>query len=186
MYVDHICMWKVSKEQHEYNDEVINDEGEGENRTETTFVFPILDTAQDINMKNIPPSSLPAFYWKSNEYPDTFLFEFDILCISYNYLKDAHKLKLFLATLKDSSLRWFMGLGEYSIRTWEDMTTTFLQKYQEYCKPRDSRNNIFKIQKLEGESLEDYLEIFIYTLHKSKHNNLQEDAVWTLFLKGIS
>ena len=27
---------------------------------------------------------------------------------------------------------------------------------------------------------------FIYTLHKSKYNDLREDAVRTLFLKGIS
>ena len=58
----------------------------------------------------------------------------------------------------------------YSIRTWEDMKTTFLRKYQEYCKPRDSRNDIFKIQQLEEQSLEYYLERFIYTLHKSKYN----------------
>ena len=122
-------------------------------------------------MKNIPPSSLPTLYGKSNEDPDTFFFEFDILCRSYNYLQDAHKLKLFPATLKDSSLIWFMGLGEYSIRTWEDMKTTFLQKYQEY-RPRDSRNDIFKIQQLEYKCLEDYLKRFIYTLHKSKHNDL--------------
>ena len=114
--------------ENEDNDEVRNDEGEGENRTKTTFGFPILDTAQDINMKNIPPSSLPNFYWKINEDPDTFLFEFDILCRSYNYLQDANKLKKIPATLKDSALRWFMGLGESSIRTWEDMKTKFLQK----------------------------------------------------------
>ena len=65
-----------------------------------------------------------------------------------------------------------MGLGEYSIRTWEDMKTTFLRKYQEYCKSIESQNDIFKIQKIEDESLEDYLERFIYTLHKSKHNDL--------------
>ena len=65
------------------------------------------------------------------------------------------------------------------------MKTTFLQKYQEYFKPRDSRNDIFKIQQLEDESLEDYLERFIYTLHKYKHNGLREDAVQTLFLKWI-
>ena len=34
--------------------------------------------------------------------------------------------------------------------------------------------------------MEDYLKIFIYTLNKSKHDDLQEDAVRTLFLKGIS
>ena len=56
--------------------------------------------------------------------------------------------------------------------TWEDMKTTFLWKYQEYCKPIDSRNDIFKIQQLKDEILEDYLERFIYTLHKSKHNDI--------------
>ena len=60
---------------------------------ESTFRFRILDTIQDVTMKNIPLSSLPTFYGKINEDPDTFLFEFDILCRSYNYLQDAHKLK---------------------------------------------------------------------------------------------
>ena len=92
------------------HDEVRNDEGEGKNWTKDTFGFPILDTMKDVTMKNIPPSSLPTLYGKSSEDPDTFLFEFDILCRIYNYLQDAHKLKLFPATLKDSSLRWFMGI----------------------------------------------------------------------------
>ena len=41
-------------------------EGEGEHkgRTETTFGFPILDLARNVNMKNIPASSLPTFYGK--------------------------------------------------------------------------------------------------------------------------
>ena len=60
--------------ENEDNDKVRNDEGEGENWTKTTFGFPILDTAQYINMKNITPSSLPSFYGKSNEDLDTFLF----------------------------------------------------------------------------------------------------------------
>ena len=98
--------------ENEDHEEVRNDEGEGENRTKTTLGFPILDIAQDVIMKKIPPSSLPTFYRKSNEDPDTFLFEFDILCRSYNYLQDGHKLNIFLATLKESALRWFMGLGE--------------------------------------------------------------------------
>ena len=117
-------------------------------------------------MKNIPPSSLPTFYGKSNEDLDTFLFEFDILCKSYNYLQDAYKLKIFPATLKYFTLRWFMGLGEFTIRTWDDMKTSILRKYHEFCKPKDSRHDIFKIQQLEDEILEDYLERFIYTLHK--------------------
>jgi hypothetical protein len=103
------------------DEEERNVEAEGE----ATFGFPILDLAPNVNMKNIPPSVLPNFRGTITEDPDAFLFEFDILCRSYNYVDDAKKLKLFPATLKDSSLRWFMGLPEYSIRSWEDMKTTF-------------------------------------------------------------
>ena len=95
-----------------------------ENWTEATFGFPILDTMQDVTKKNIPPSSLPTFYGKSNEDPYTFMFKFIILCRSYNYLQDARKLKLFPATLKYFALQWFMGLGESTIRTWDDMRTS--------------------------------------------------------------
>ena len=78
-----------------------------------------------------------------------------------------------------------MGLGDYSIRTWEDMKIVFIRKYQDYCKPKYCRNDIFKIQKLEDESMKDYLERFTYVLRKSKYNDLPEDVVRTLFLKGI-
>jgi len=64
-----------------------------------------------VKMKNIPPSIPPHFYGKVHEEPDSFIFEFDILCRSYDYCLDANKLKLFLATLKDFILHWFMGLG---------------------------------------------------------------------------
>ena len=60
--------------ENEDHDEVRNEEGEGENRTEATFGFLILDTVLDVNMKSIPPSYLPTFYGKSNEDPDRFLF----------------------------------------------------------------------------------------------------------------
>jgi hypothetical protein len=57
--------------------------------------------------------------------PDAFIFEFDILCRSYDYCNDAQKLKLFPSTLKDSSLHWFMGLGGNTIKTWDEMRTVF-------------------------------------------------------------
>jgi hypothetical protein len=161
------------------------EQAENEVASETTFGFPILDLFQNVTMKNIPLSALPTFHGKNSEDPDVFLFEFDILCRSYNYLQDAHKLKLFPATLKDSALCWFMSLGEYSIRSWEDMKTKFLKKYQDSCKTKDSRNDIFKMQQQDEESLEDFLERFIFTFQKSKYNDLQDEAVKTLFLKGV-
>ena len=116
---------------------------------------------------------------------DAFLFEFDILCRSYNYVNDAQKLKLFPATLKNDALRWFMGLGEYTIRSWDEMKKTFLKKYQDCCKSKDSKDDIFKMQEEEKEeSLEEYLERFLYNYQKSKQIS-NVNTVRTIFLKGI-
>jgi len=56
---------------------------------EKTFGFPVSDRAPNISMKNINPSILPTFHGMSIEDPNAFLFEFDILCRSYNYIDDA-------------------------------------------------------------------------------------------------
>jgi hypothetical protein len=131
-------------DQEDHNNVRHGEEEETGNQTKVTFRFSILDTTPNVNMKNITLSTLPTFYGKNSEDPDTFLFEFDILCRSYNYAQDAKKLKVFLATLKDSALRWFIGLGESSIRSWEAMNEIFLKKYQDYCKTKGSHNDIFK------------------------------------------
>ena len=98
-----------------------------------TFKLPILDTSiilgEEVKMKNIPPSVLPNFYGMTSEDPDSFLFEFDILCQTYGYTNDTHKLRLFPATLKAATLKWFMGLGEYCITSWDEMRIFFLRKY---------------------------------------------------------
>jgi hypothetical protein len=64
------------------------------------FIFPIKETDEETKMKNIPHSSFPNFHGLSKKDPNTFLFEFYVLCRSYGYVTNAHKLKLFLTTLK--------------------------------------------------------------------------------------
>ena len=98
-----------------------------------TFPFPLPSLVTNANLKNIPPNTLPKFYDLATEDLDTFLFDFDILCLSFDYKTDAHNLKLFLAMLKELALRWFMGLGANAIGTWDEMQTLFLEKYKEYC-----------------------------------------------------
>jgi hypothetical protein len=66
----------------------------------STFGFPIKGSNEETKMKNIPHSTLPNFHGLSKEDLDTFLFEFDVLCRSYDYVSDAQKLKLFPTTLK--------------------------------------------------------------------------------------
>ena len=80
-------------------------------------------------MKNISPSVFPRFYGKVEEDPDEFIFEFDILYHSYDYITNAQKLKLFPATLKDNALRWFMILGGGTVTNWDRMKQVFLEKY---------------------------------------------------------
>jgi len=96
-------------------------------------------------MKNIPPSVLPNFYGMSTKDPNSFMFEFDILCRTYGYTDDTHKLRLFPATLKATALKWFMGLGEQTIASWDDMRSVFLKKYHAYCRPRDSKEDVFRM-----------------------------------------
>ena len=117
-----------------------------EQEDEQTFIFPILDQAPNVTMKNTNPSILPTFHGMITEDLNAFLFKYDILCRSYNYVDDAQKLKVFPSTLKNVALRWLMGLGEYSIRSWDEMKNTFLKKYQDYCKSKDSKDDIFKMQ----------------------------------------
>jgi len=76
-------------------------------------------------MRNISPSIFSNFHGLRNEGPETFLFEFEDFCRSYDYLLDPQKLKLFPTTFKYAALKWFMGLGAHSIRTWEEMKNSF-------------------------------------------------------------
>ena len=57
-------------------------------KLEINFGFTILDVSPNLNMKNIPPSILPHFHGLVTEDPKSFLFEFKILCRSYNYIND--------------------------------------------------------------------------------------------------
>ena len=80
--------------------------------------FPIRETNGDAKMKNISPSDLPHFHSLTSEYPYTFLFQFAVICRTYDYTTDDQKLKLFPSTLKDVALHWFMGLHVDSFTTW--------------------------------------------------------------------
>ena len=78
-----------------------------------------------------------------------------------------------------------MGLGEHTIRSWDEMKTTFLRKYQEYCRSKYSCNDIFKMQQKDDENLEDYVERFVYNLQNSRKNALNPNAIRIVFLKGV-
>ena len=138
----------------------VDPEGGGKDENSLpTLGFPIGDLPRGATpMKNIPLSTLLKFHGLSSEDPDEFLFEFDILCRSYDYVPNDKKLKLFPATLKGNALRWFMSLGGHVITTWEQMKQNFLLKYQDYCRTREKREELFKMVQKEDDIMEDFVE----------------------------
>lgn len=72
--------------------------------TTSIIEFPIGDLGTGAPTKPIPLVALRSFHGLVSEDPDTFLFEFDIVCWGYDYMTDAQKLKIFLAMLKGTAL----------------------------------------------------------------------------------
>lgn len=111
--------------------------GRGGRGEPNPYGFPVFDEDTIATMKNISPSILPNFHGLRHEDPKTFLFEFEGICRTYGYLLNPQKLKLFPETLKGGALKWFMGLGIHTIRTWDEMKNVFLKKYRDYCIPHN-------------------------------------------------
>jgi len=50
--------------------------------------FPIMETNGDTKMKKISPSALPHFHRLTTKHPDTLLFEFVVICQTYDFKND--------------------------------------------------------------------------------------------------
>lgn len=75
-----------------------------------------------------------------------------------------------------------MGLGGKYITTWDDMKTIFLEKYQDYYKSRDVKEEIFKLVENDDENMEEFVEYFQYSLQRSGHSDLDKDILKIIFL----
>ena len=78
-----------------------------------------------------------------------------------------------------------MSLGHDSIINWNQMKQSFLNKYQEYCRARDRKEELFKMNQKEDESLEDFMEILEYNIQRSGHPYLDPYILKTILLRGI-
>ena len=146
--------------------------------------FSIRETIGDGKMKNISPSSLPHFHGLTSEDLDTFLFEFHVIRKTYDYTTNEQKLKLFPSTLKDVALWWFMGLPWERITTWAQMQQAFNNKYRDYCRSKDTKEEIFRMTLGHDESLEDYEEIFQLS-YKRIRCTLDLESLKLVLLRGV-
>ena len=78
-----------------------------------------------------------------------------------------------------------MSLGGETVTTWDQMKLVFLAKYQEYCRMKDKREELFKMVQKDDESLEDFVEITLYNVHRSSHTTIGRDVLKIILLCGI-
>lgn len=65
------------------------------------------------------------------------------------------------------------------------MKTTFLKKYQDYCRTRELKDEIFQMVDKTNETLEEYVEHFKYNLQRLPYPNLPPEVVKTAMIKGM-
>jgi hypothetical protein len=145
--------------------------------------YPIVDPVANSPMKAIPLQNLTTFHGLISEDPDAFLFEFDVLCIGYDYTSERQKLKLFPSTFKGENFLWFMGLGGGAINSWDEIKQAFLTKYHDYCRTRDLKDEIFQMTAKENETLEEYVKRCQYNLQRSPYGTLPSEVFKAALIK---
>jgi len=78
-----------------------------------------------------------------------------------------------------------MSLGAHVITTWDQMKESFLAKYQDYCRTRERKEELFKMVQKEEENLEDFVERLQYNMQRSDHPDMSKDILKTILLKGV-
>jgi hypothetical protein len=78
-----------------------------------------------------------------------------------------------------------MGLGGGTINSLDEMKQAFLTKYQDYCRTRDLKDEIFKMIAKENETLEAYVERFQYNLQRSPYGTLPGEVLKATLIKGM-
>ena len=65
------------------------------------------------------------------------------------------------------------------------MKQAFLTKYQDYCRTKDLKDEIFQMNAKENESLEEYVERFQYNLQRSPYGTLPGEVLKATLIKGM-
>ena len=77
-----------------------------------------------------------------------------------------------------------MGLLDNSITTWAQMQQAFNNKYRDYCRSKDTKEEIFRMTMGSDESLEDYEERFQLS-YKRARCTLDPESLKLVLLRGF-
>jgi hypothetical protein len=65
------------------------------------------------------------------------------------------------------------------------MKHAFLTKYQDYCRTRDLKDEIFQMNAKENESLEEYVKRFQYNIQRLPYGKLPGEVLKATLIKGM-
>lgn len=65
------------------------------------------------------------------------------------------------------------------------METLFLKRYQDFCRTRELKDEIFQMVAKTNETLEEYVEHFQYNLRRSPYENFPLKVLKTMMIKGM-
>ncbi|KAH0712413.1 hypothetical protein KY289_008372 [Solanum tuberosum] len=113
---------------------------------------------------------------KQNEDPTSHLMDFNEIMNTFHYngaSDDAIYLRTFPFSLKDDAKIWLQSLPSGSIRTWDERTTKFLDKYFSPAKTTRMRKEISNFSQLESKTMVEAWERFKELLRKCPHNGIE-------------
>ena len=75
-------------------------------------------------------TKVPLPTYKGKTYPDTYMQEFNDVCLANQEDIDAIKLQLFFITLKKRALEWYSQFGPNHFPNWPALGATFLMRFR--------------------------------------------------------
>lgn len=78
-----------------------------------------------------------------------------------------------------------MGLGGCTINSQDVMKTYFLKRYQDFYKTRELKDEIFKMDAKDNETLKEYVKQFHYNLQRSPRTGLPKEVLRAILIKGM-
>lgn len=112
------------------------------------------------------------------------MFEFIVVCRTYDYASNDQKLKSFPSIVKDVALCWFMSLPGGNIATWAQMQEAFNDKYEDYGRSKETKDKIFRMTLGPVDSLEDYEQRFQLN-YRSANCTLNPKSLKLVLIRGI-
>lgn len=99
--------------------------------------------------------------------------------------EESKKLRMFPFTLSEDAEEWFYSLPVGSSTTWEQMETTFLNKYFPASVFLRKRYDIMNYKQKEGESLGDSYKRFKRLLVDCPTHNVDQTEQMQMFVNGL-